>query len=421
MQRLKILGGNLTGEQWRALGRLAEKYTPGTPLHLTTRQELEFHNLSADQIPKVQASLAQFGLTGIGACGDTLRNVTVCPCSGLLTGTPDLADIAQAIRKLLEAQEGILSLPRKFKISLSSCHQSCGRPWINDLGLVAQKCDGKWGFRVIGAGSLGAIPCTGIELFSWLDPDDVLPLALAGLRLFEKHGDRSNRRKARLRHVRQRIGDETFKELLAEELAIAKCQQKWPAVKLDEVINGFDERVVLKFVAGDLSVQVTEALAELSQDKKLRVRIGLGHSVSVSAQSAAYLQEAIEKFDSLSASAKSQPSIVACPGTRWCSRGIVDTNKLARQIHDQLAATIPHQTNICISGCPNGCAHSSVGDIGLTGAISLVNGEKREVFRLSHSGGNGMDQKLGQELPDKLTSQEILSQIPLLVCQQSTI
>lgn len=419
MQRLKILGGNLTGEQWRALGQLAEEYTPGTPLHLTTRQDLEFHNLTADQIPKLQASLAQFALSGMGACGDTLRNVTVCPCSGLLSGTTDLESLAQAIRKLLEAHEGILSLPRKFKISLSSCHKSCARPWINDLGLVAQKCDGKWGFRVIGAGSLGAIPGTGIELFSWLDPDDVMPLALAALRLFEKHGDRSNRRKARLRHVRQRIGDEAFKALLVEELAIAKSQQKWPVVELDEVINGFDEQVVLKFVGGDISVKAAEALAELTQDEQLRVRIGVGHSISVSAQSAAYLQEAIGKFDSLSASAKPQPSIIACPGTRWCSRALVDTDKLARQIHDQLAATIPPHMNICISGCPNDCAHGSVGDIGLKGAISLVNGEKQEVFRLYHSGGNGMDQKLGQELPGKFTSQEILSEITSLVCPQS--
>ena len=69
---------------------------------------------------------------------------------------PDLAPLAELIQKLLQSQDGIYALPRKFKISLSACQEGCGQPFINDLGLVATRRSGTWGFRVIGAGSLGA-------------------------------------------------------------------------------------------------------------------------------------------------------------------------------------------------------------------------------------------------------------------------
>ncbi|MHC4985704.1 MAG: hypothetical protein ACYTFO_06055, partial [Planctomycetota bacterium] len=209
MQRLKVPGGRLTAEQWRTLADLTAQQTPTTPMHLTTRQDLEFHNLTDEQVPVVQQRLADADITSVGACGDTLRNVTVCPCAGAQSGTIDLMPLAAQIRQALEATDGIYDLPRKFKIALS-CGPDCGQPWINDLGFIARHDDNGWGFTAIGAGSLGAKPGTGLRLFDRLEADDVLPLVQAAVAIFAEHGDRENRRQARLRHVRERLGDQAF-------------------------------------------------------------------------------------------------------------------------------------------------------------------------------------------------------------------
>ena len=208
MHRVKVPGGSLTGGQWRALAAIAREFTPRTPLHLTTRQDIEFHDLVESQIGLVQRRLGAAGLTSLGSGGDGLRNVTVCPCAPGAAG-PDLLDLARKIQSALEAMDGTFTLPRKFKIALS-CSHSCGQPWINDLGLVAKNVGGLWGFQAVIAGSLGPIPATGVTFADFVPAGDCVALAAAALKVFAAHGDRANRNKARLRHVRQRMGDQAF-------------------------------------------------------------------------------------------------------------------------------------------------------------------------------------------------------------------
>ena len=91
--RVKVLGGDLSADQWRTLAAIAAEFTPDTPLHLTTRQDVELHGVPADQVPLIQQRLAPSGLAGKSSCGDTVRNTTVCPCSGVRTGLPDLGPL----------------------------------------------------------------------------------------------------------------------------------------------------------------------------------------------------------------------------------------------------------------------------------------------------------------------------------------
>ena len=117
MQRMKVLGGVLTADQWRALERIARQFTPTSPLHLTTRQDVELHDITPERVGPLQHALAEAGLTGVGACGDTLRNITVCPCSGLRNGTVDLMGLAWQIRRTLEAMDGIFALAPAFRLA----------------------------------------------------------------------------------------------------------------------------------------------------------------------------------------------------------------------------------------------------------------------------------------------------------------
>ncbi|HAU38790.1 MAG TPA: hypothetical protein DCX07_13870 [Phycisphaerales bacterium] len=410
MQRVKVPGGALTGDQWRGLAEIVRRFTPDTPLHLTTRQDLEIHDLSDVQVPAVQHRLATLGLTSVGACGDTLRNLTVCPCSGVRAGCPDLLPLAQQIRRELEAYRGIFSLPRKFKISLSACREGCAKPWINDLAFVAQRRGGAWGFRAIVAGSLGARPATGVELTDFLEACDAAPLALAAVRLFEAHGDRSNRAKARLRHVRERLGDEAFLAMLRDELAKVKSERNWPVALLREPAEPFEAHASLGLPNGDLLPDAADELGALADDPRLRIRVGLDHRVAVFARDERTLREAIAR-PALALPAEQRAVILACPGTRWCSRALVETNALAERIRRELGSRLPAGAMVCVSGCPNGCAHTAVADFGLSGVATTRDGQRIEAFNLLTGGGRGRTAALAQPAESKLTGDEVLRAI----------
>ncbi len=409
MQRTKVLGGALTADQWRALAGAARRHTPGTPLHLTTRQDVEFHDVSPSEVPGLQRAIADAGLTGLGACGDTLRNIIVDPCCGTRRDLPDLEPLAWSIRRLLEATDGILNLPRKFKISLSACSDGCGQPWIHDLGFVAHRRGGEWGFRVIGGGSLGSRPGTGILLWDGLPPEDVRPLVLAAVRFFSEHGDRQNRRRARLRHVRERIGDEAFRAALADRLAAAKAERGWPPVELRTPEDGLEARVVLTFANGDVAPEAAEALAELASRADVRVRIARPHRVFVFGRDEEALRRAVSQFGPLRPAARPQPSVVACPGTRWCSRALADTNELADRIRARLNGVADPGLTVAVSGCPNACSHSAVADVGLVGAVTSRSGRREEAYNLLAGGGMGRDPRLAELVARKLSADEAVA------------
>ena len=214
MQRIKVHRGHLSPGQFRALAELTREYTPNYPLHVTTRQDIQLHGVKPGDVPAVQEGIRDAGLTTVGACGDSLRNVTTCPETGLRAGRPDVGGVADAMREAGESMPFIRDMPRKFKMSVSCCGDMCAKPWINDLGLVARD-DGT--FRAIGAGSLGRRPATGIELYESIEPSEVVPLTVAALKFFNAEGNREKRYSARWRHVRERMGDDAFLERLDEE------------------------------------------------------------------------------------------------------------------------------------------------------------------------------------------------------------
>ncbi|MCP4715911.1 MAG: nitrite/sulfite reductase [Deltaproteobacteria bacterium] len=414
MQRIKIRGGCLAPEHWNVLADLAEQHTPGTPLYLTTRQCIEFHNLTEERISLLQRGLAAAGLTGLGACGDTMRNVTVCPCSGIADGKPDLQGLAATVESTLKAFPDIYGLPRKFKISFSACPKSCGQPWINDLGFVANPADPGLTFTLIGAGSLGARPATGISITDNLTPEQVPVMALAALRLFNKEGDRMNRRKARLRHVRERLGDTAFLKQLLQEFT--RSQQEQPVTDTNKVNapqTGYSKVSLLNFPCGRIQPQEARSVSEFISKTDAHIRIMNHHRLVVyAADTRAALDEL--RHDSILRTILSGPDIASCPGTAFCKHGLVNTHN----IEDQLRSNLDHTCNqaIRISGCPNGCAHTSVGNIGLSGMLRKDNqGRRSEGFKILEGGGMGLNADLARTHSDFIPADEIVAVIKNMV------
>ena len=135
MQRVKVLGGRINWPQWRRIAELTQTYCDGFPLHLTTRQDLELHNIRRQDVATVQQRLAEVGLTVFGACGDSVRNITVCSGCEFCPGGLDVMPLAQLVRQGIDQEPVVFTLPRKFKISFSGCRKACAKPWLNDLAV----------------------------------------------------------------------------------------------------------------------------------------------------------------------------------------------------------------------------------------------------------------------------------------------
>jgi sulfite reductase (ferredoxin) len=404
MQRLKVLGGRLTLEQWRRIAELAMEMTPEFPLHLTTRQDVEFHGLRREDIPALHHALAQAGLTTVGSCGDSIRAVTIDPESGAAADSFDLGPLAALVHDHAQSFPGAFGLPRKFKISFSSDSRGAARPYLNDVGFIANP-DGS--LRVILAGSLGARPSLGILAYEHIEVNEALPLVTAALRLFAAEGDRQNRSRARLRHVRERLGDAPFLQrvdaLFNDEKA--KPYPSVPALKLHH--GPARPSVKLNVPHGDLAPQDIFALVDSAVRHEARLRIGLTHDL---------ILFGVDRHDlppRFQAWADAAP-VMACPGAHLCGHGVVETWPAADALREALAGS---GLVVAVAGCPNNCSHAAVADIGLIGRLKTVDGVKRAHYRLLAGGGLGCSHRLALELHPGLLLEQIGVAVEWLVDQ----
>ncbi len=387
MQRIKIPGGRINWIQWRRITQIADRYSQGFPLHITTRQDIELHNLKINDIPIVQESLTEAALNTFGACGDSVRNITICPGCDLCHGAFDLLDLARFIEQYLTRQPVIFNLPRKFKISFSGCQSACAKPWLSDLGFIARR-DGL--FTVVGAGSLGPKPSPGIELYQGLPTKYIVPLCVASLELFEQYGDRENRRRARFRHIREKLGEKKFLKELDGRLNKLMIQDTWPDIVPAPAVKDMKLLSRLQLPNGNISPKEALELADFVESQQAILRINLEHGLEL------FGSDSISLPDSLNALANN-PIIVACPGSVTCPRGLANCWATADEIRKTLTIQQTGKQRISISGCPNNCAHSAVADIGLVGIIRKENGKPSEHYRILTGGGNGTNEKLAEQ------------------------
>jgi len=386
MQRIRIPGGRISWPQWRRIAKLAVKYTPGVPLHLTTRQDIELHDVTQESIPAVHEGLAEAALTVFGAGGDSVRNVTVCAGCDLCRDAFDLLPLARLVQSHIEQQPVIFNLGRKFKISFSGCEKACARPWVSDLGFIAQ-ADGL--FTVIGAGSLGAKPALGIRFYEDLPAGDILPLCVAALEFFEQSGERQNRHRARFRHVREKFGNQAFLAELDNRFKHLKARQSWPDI-VPAAAHGRSKLLHrLQLPNGNISPREAFDLADTAEPKGATLRINLEHGIELYGKKEFELPESPAQL-------ANNPIIIACPGSTTCPRGLVNCWLSADKIRKILTKRHTKQLQICISGCPNNCAQSAVADIGLIGMMRKENGMPTEHYRLFTGGGNGKNEKLAE-------------------------
>lgn len=387
MQRIKVFGGRIDWDQWRLVSELAGRHTPGSPIHITTRQDIELHNIRHDDLQNVHRALAGVNLRVYGSGGDSVRNITVCTGCHYNANAAAAFSLAQLVDSHLSGRADLLELPRKFKISFSSCAMACSKPWISDLGFILKKdgtCD------VVGAGSLGARPALGIQLYKSLPARDVLPLCIAAIEFFRDHGDREHRHRARFRHVREKLGDDAFRKELERRFYRAKGARQWP--EPDKTAENVNLKLLwkLQLPGGNIDSNDAIILAEVAEHHGAELRINIEHGIEL------YGDTLVELPGNL-ASLEDNAIIIACPGSAMCRKGLVNTQETADMLRNHLGGRLNRPVRICISGCPNGCAHSAVADVGLTGVIRTQNSRRTEEYCLLTGGGNGSDNRLSQQ------------------------
>ena len=220
MQRIKIPFGALTAEQMEVFAACSEEYSDAIS-HITTRQDIQLHFVHIEDVPDLMRRLAAVGITTREACGNSIRNITGCPLSGVCNDQGfDISPYAQAMMLFLLGHPDVQDFGRKFKPAFSGCEQhSCGLTNIHDSGYIAKVKDGKRGFKVVVGGGLGAVPQDAKVLYDFLPEEEILPITQAISRVFGRIGEKANRARARIKFLITKLGIEEFRRLVEEERA----------------------------------------------------------------------------------------------------------------------------------------------------------------------------------------------------------
>jgi len=237
MLRVKIPQGILDRAQLDVLASVGEKYSRGFG-HITTRQNIQFHFVKLHDAELAMRELAEAGVTTREACGNSVRNITACPYSGVAADEAfDVTPYAEALTRYLLRHPLSSSLPRKFKIAFEGCpHDHIGAA-INDIGWTAQveAVDGRkvHGFRVTVAGGTATMTRAGNLLHEFLPADRMVDCAEAIIRVFHRLGDYKHKQKNRLKFLVRSLGWDTFRaeyerERAALEAADGDARQPLP-------------------------------------------------------------------------------------------------------------------------------------------------------------------------------------------------
>jgi len=224
MLRIKIPQGIVTGDQLRALGQVAERYSRGFG-HITTRQNVQFHFVLLEHAERALRELGDVGLTTREACGNSVRNITACPYAGIAHDEVfDVTPYAEALTRYFLGHPLAGSLPRKFKIAFEGCPQDHALASIHDIGWYARIVDGRRGFRVTIGGGTSILPTSGGLVYEFMPADQMLEVAEAIVRVYHHNGDYQHRQRNRMKFMIRQLGWDLWRQKFEAALAEVRAE-----------------------------------------------------------------------------------------------------------------------------------------------------------------------------------------------------
>ena len=270
MLRLRCAGGLVTPEQLAKIAFVGHQLST-SHLHVTTRQEIQIHNVDIEDAIPALKKLEKVGISSAGGGGNTVRNMMVDDRSGLTADEEfDVYPYVEELTSRLIDEKDSFTMPRKYKVAIDTSVATANYSYIADLGLQARIKDGQRGFRVLIAGSAASNAHTGWEVFDFLPEKDLYRAAKALKNWFHKYGNRRNRHKARMRYVFYKYGTEEAKRLYLEEFEELKkdgsIDFEAPALPLEHHKPGFSPLSEKEVKSGLKEVKSEERRVNNSSD-----------------------------------------------------------------------------------------------------------------------------------------------------------
>ncbi len=417
MLRLRVPGGILSAHQLRGLAQMAADWGCGRA-DLTTRSNVQIREFQPKDIVRVLSKVQDLGMTSRGSGADNIRNITASPVTGIDPAELyDVAPLADALSRYILNSRDLYGLPRKFNVAFDGGGSISVLADTNDIGFVAVRVNDGQGipagvyFRVLLCGITGhkqfATDCGVL-----LHPDQTVAVAAAMIRVFAERGDRTDRKKARLKYLVDRWGIEKFvakaEKLLAFPLIrvpASACEPRRPIDRAGHIGVHPQSQPGLHYIGvsvpvGRLPVDQMLAVAEIAESCGTgEVRLTVWQNLILPNIPTAKLETA--KAAILAAGLSFEAGIVmsgtvACTGNKGCRYAATDTKThavtLARLLDNRFNIVQP--VNLHVTGCPHSCAQHYVGDIGLMGV--KVGGE--EGYQVVIGGGSDCDQGIAREL-----------------------
>lgn len=432
MVRIKLPYGKMTFAQWKRIAAVSDEYSTGN-LHLTTRQDIQIHFVSLDRTPELWNELAQDNITIREACGNTVRNITASDMAGIDPDEPfDVTPYAHAMFEYFLRKPVCQEMGRKFKIALSSSEKDTALTFMHDLGVIprTREVNGvvQRGFKVVVGGGLGAQPFLAVATHEFLEEDLVVPYLEAILRVFDRHGERNSRHKARLKYLIQKIGIDAFLQLVAEE-QLALTYQRYKVDADSYVAPGPNTsqvpaqsvtisnpyqfevwkntnvmpqkqqgyfavyvRVANGNIGSDTSRRLMEKLKDVVADD-IRVTINQGLQFRyVKAEHLEYVYSVLDSEGIAAAGFGSTADVTSCPGTDTCNLGISNSTGTALALSEVIEDEYPEflynkELAIKISGCMNSCGQHGMASIGFHGSSLKAKGQVLPALQVLIGGG----------------------------------
>ena len=464
---LRIAGpyGLLSSKQVRKLASIARDYDKGF-CHFTTRQNIQFNWPALERVPDILEELASVQMHAIQTSGNCLRNTTSDQLAGVaIDELEDPRPYCEIIRQWTIFHPEFAYLPGKFKIAVSGSQQDRAAIRFHDIGLQLVKNDqGEVGFKVFVGGGLGRTPVIGQVVRPFLEKKHLLSYLEAILRIYNLYGRRDNKYKARIKilvretglaEIRQQIDAEWALikdklELDAGRIADIQAQFTPPAYQADAAqdtsyadntgnnpdfatwvkhntaehkIDGY-RAVYISLKApdsppGDCTESQLDAIADLADLHSFgMVRVTHRQNLVFADVKQADLFDLWQKLDALKLATPNigkATDMICCPGLDYCSLANAGSIGVAKEINEALdSMDYVHDLGdlkINISGCMNGCAHQSVGHIGILG----VDKKGVEWYQITLGGSSENDAAIGERLGPAVSKEDVTSVIKALL------
>lgn len=465
MLRVAIPYGLISSTQLRMLAHIARKYDKGYG-HISTRQNIQFNWPQLQTVPNILAALASVQMHAIQTSGNCLRNTTTDPLAGVCVDEiEDPRPYCEIIRQWTTIHPEFAYLPRKFKIAVSGSQHDRAATQLHDIGLyLVNNAQGETGFRVLVGGGLGRTPIIGKVIKPFLEKQHLLSYLEAILRVYNLKGRRDNKYKSRIKILVRDSGIEKMSEWVEAEWqyikdtmlisnhrfsnmlaqfapplyeALATSDSGFEANKAQN--SAFNSWLSLNTVAhkmpgyravyislkapnsppGDITDKQMDAVAELAEHYSFgEIRTTHRQNLVLADVRQVDLFLLWQQLDLLSLATPNigtATDMICCPGLDFCSLANAGSIGIAKEINEALDdIDYVHdigELKINMSGCMNGCAHQSVGHIGILG----VDKKGVEWYQITLGGSSENAAALGMRLGPAVAKDKITQAIQTIL------